>query len=125
MAAPKDSGVPTNTLHQLSITYASATPALAGQLVWWDGQLATSSAVSPMGILIEDATQNKTVVLAMAGLAEGLSGAAIAIGQPVGTDGTGKLIALGAGSHSIGRAMTAATASNQKFQVYITREGTN
>jgi Uncharacterized conserved protein (DUF2190) len=123
--APKDFGVPVNTLQQLSITYASATAALAGQLVWWDGQLATSPAVSPMGLLVEDAAQNKTVVVAMAGLGEGLSGGAIAIGQAVGTDGTGKLVALGAGNHTIGRAMSATTAANQKFQVYITREGTN
>jgi hypothetical protein len=56
---------------------------------------------------------------------EVLSGGAVAIGALVGSDATGKGITVAAGTQSIGRAMTATTAANQRFQIYITREGTN
>jgi hypothetical protein len=54
-----------------------------------------------------------------------LSGAAVAVGALVGSDAAGKGITVAAGTQSIGRAMSATTAANQRFQVYITREGTN
>lgn len=125
MPAPKDFGVPTNVLHQLTVTMATAGGGLLGQPVFWDGQIATASTVSAMGLLVEDATVNKPCGVAMAGLCEGLAGAAVAIGAAVGPDATGRLVPVAAGSHVLGRAVSAATAAGQKFQVYITREGTN
>jgi hypothetical protein len=124
MALARDTGVPTSVIHSLSITYNSAIAALAGQLIGWDGN--PSTGVTPiMGVLQDDATQGKVVSVAMAGLTEVLSSAAVAIGAVVGSDATGKGATVAAGTQSIGRAMSAATAANQKFQVYITREGTN
>ncbi|MGL4619156.1 MAG: DUF2190 family protein [Chroococcidiopsis sp.] len=124
MPLARDTGVPTHSLQNLSMTYASPTSALVGQLVGWDGLLSTG-ATPVKGVLLDDAVQNQTVSIGMAGLHECLSGAAVAVGALIGSDGTGRGITVGAGVQSIGRAMTATTAANQKFQLYITREGTN
>jgi hypothetical protein len=124
MPVAKDTGVSTHSLQNLSMTYLSPTAALAGQLVGWDGLLSTG-ATPIRGPLIDDAIQNQTVSIGMSGLHEVLSGAAVAIGAFVGSDATGKGVTVAAGTQSIGRAMTATTAANQRFQVYITREGTN
>jgi hypothetical protein len=125
MPLARDTGVSTQSIQNLSMTYLSPTAALAGQLVGWDGLLTSSAATPIRGVLIDDAVQNQTVSVGMSGLHECLSGGAVSIGAPVGTDVTGKGVAVGAGAQSIGRAMTATTAANQKFQIYITREGTN
>lgn len=124
MPLAKDTGVPAQSLQSLSMTYLSPAAALAGQLVGWDGLLSTG-ATSIRGPLIDDAIQNQTVSVGMAGLHEVLSSGAVAIGALIGSDGTGRGIAVAAGVQSIGRAMSATTAPNQRFQVYITREGTN
>jgi Uncharacterized conserved protein (DUF2190) len=124
MPLARDTGVPAQSLQNLSMTYLSATAALPGQLVGWDGLLSTGAA--PIrGPLLDDAAQNQTVSVGMSGLHEILSGAAVAVGSLIGSDATGKGIVVAAGTQSIGRAMTATTAANQRFQVYITREGTN
>lgn len=122
MPLAKDTGVPTQSLQNLSRTYAGAAPAVAGQLIGWDGNLATTTI---MGVLLDDAVQNQTVSVGMAGLHECISGSAIGAGSPIGVDGFGRGVPVAAGLHVIGRAMTATTNVNQKFQVYITREGTN
>jgi hypothetical protein len=127
MPLARDTGVPTQVIQSLSIVYQSATPALAGQLVDWAGNLVINPASgSPaiMGVLQDDATQGKTVSVAMAGVAEVISGGPIAIGNIIGTDVTGKGVFTGLNTLLIGRAMSATTAANQKFQMYITREGT-
>jgi hypothetical protein len=124
MPLAKDTGVATHSLQSLSMTYLSPAAALAGQLVGWDGLLSTG-ATPIRGPLIDDAIQNQTVSIGMAGMHEVLSGGAVAIGALVGSDATGKGITVAAGTQSIGRAMTATTAANQRFQIYITREGTN
>jgi hypothetical protein len=127
MPLARDTGVPTQVIQSLSIVYQSATPALAGQLVDWTGNLTVSSVTTApgiMGVLQDDATQGKTVSVAMAGLVEVLSGGPIAIGNLVTTDATGRGLFSGLNALLIGRAMSATTAANQKFQMYITREGT-
>lgn len=124
MPLAKDTGVPTQSLQNLSMTYLSPAAATAGQLVGWDGLLSTG-ATPIRGPLLGDAIQNQTASVGMSGLHEVLSGAAVAIGALVGSDATGKGVTVGAGVQSIGRAMTATITANQKFQVYITREGTN
>lgn len=122
MPLAKDTGVPTHSLQNLSRTYTGAAPAVAGQLIGWDGNLATSTI---MGVLLDDAVQNQTVSVGMAGLHECLSGTAVGIGSPIGVDGAGRGVPVAAGLQTIGRAMSATTNANQKFQIYITREGTN
>jgi hypothetical protein len=125
MPLAKDTGISTHSLQNLSATYSSPTPALAGQLVGWDGLL--SAGATPIkGVLLDDAVQNQTVSIGMSGLHEVLSGGAVPInGALIGSDATGKGIVVAAGTQSIGRAMSTTTAANQRFQVYITREGTN
>jgi hypothetical protein len=122
MPAPKDFGVPTNVLHQLSVTYIAAAPGQAGLLVDWQGSLGVGQI---MGVLVEDTSAGKIAGVAMAGLVEVICGAPVAVGSPIGTDGVGRGIPVGAGVQIIGRAMSATTALGQKFQMYITREGTN
>ena len=124
MPLAKDTGVSTHSLQNLSATYLSLTAALAGQLVGWDRLLSTG-ATPIKGVLLHDAVANQTVSIGMAGLHECLSGGAIAVGALVGSDANGRGITVAAGTQSIGRAMSATTAVNQKFQIYITREGTN
>jgi hypothetical protein len=125
MPLARDTGVPTHSLQNLSMTYLSATPALAGQLVGWDGTLAILTTTPIRGVLIDDAVQNQTVSVGMAGLYEVLSGGAVTVGSAIGCDSSGRGIAVAASTQSIGRAMSATTAAGQKFQMYITREGAN
>jgi hypothetical protein len=122
MAAPKDFGVPTNLLHQLTVIYISGLAGQAGMLVDWQGNVGVGQI---MGVLVEDTSTGKSAGVAMAGLVEVICGAAVAVGSPIGTDGAGRGIPVGAGAQIIGRAMSATTALGQKFQMYITREGTN
>ena len=124
MPLARDTGVPTQSLQRLSAIYASGIPSLAGQLIGWDN-LPSTGGTPIKGALVDDAALGQTVSVEMSGLVEVLSGAAVAIGALVGSDGIGKGVTVVAGTQSIGRAMTATTAANQRFQVYITREGTN
>jgi hypothetical protein len=127
MPAPKDQGVPVNVTQSLTMQYLSATPAVAGQLVDYTGNLVVSAATPIYGVLREDAVQNRYVSVAVAGLVEILSGATVSAGNAIGSDATGKGIFVAAGNHSIGRVIpgSSATGANQKVQVLITREGTN
>ena len=122
MPLAKDTGLPTQSLQSLSRTYTGVAPAIAGQIIGWVGNLATATI---MGVLLDDAVQNQTVSVGMAGLHECISGSGIGVGSPIGVDGFGRGVPVAAGFHTIGRAMTATTNANQKFQMYITREGTN
>jgi hypothetical protein len=124
MAAPKDFGVPSSVLHQLTVRYtgSAATPALAGMIVDWNGNIGTGQI---MGVLVEDTSAGKDAGVVMAGIAEVLSNGVISVGQTVGTDGVGRGIVVSPGAQVLGRAMSGTTGPNQKFQVYITREGTN
>jgi Uncharacterized conserved protein (DUF2190) len=124
MPLARDMGVPTQSLQSLSMTYLSPAPAVAGTLVGWDG-LVSTGATPIRGVLIDDAIQNQTVSVGMAGVHEVLSAGAIAIGSLIGVDAFGRGLAVGVGSQTIGRAMSATNTGNQKFQMYITREGTN
>jgi hypothetical protein len=124
MPLAKDTGVPTHSLQNLSMTYLGAAPALAGQLIGWDGLL--SIGTGPIrGPLLDDAVTNQVVSVGMAGLHEVISSSVVIVGSLIGSDNTGRGIVVGPGSQSIGRAISATTGANQKFQVYITREGTN
>jgi hypothetical protein len=127
MPAPKDQGVPVNVIQSLTMQYLSATPAVAGQLVDYTGNLATNPANPIYGVLREDAVQNRFVSVAVAGLVEVLTGGAIAASNALGVDATGRGVAVGSGSQSLGRVIpgSSATAAGQKVQVLITREGTN
>jgi hypothetical protein len=126
MPLPRETGVPTHVTQVLPIAYTSATPAVAGQLVDYGGALAVNAATPIFGVLLEDATQGKTVSVAIAGLVEVLSGGVIGgVGNAIAADATGKAVAVGAGSQCLGRNRTAATAANQRIQILITREGTN
>jgi hypothetical protein len=127
MPAPKDQGVPVNVIQSLTMQYLSATPAVAGQLVDYAGNLVISTAVPIFGVLREDAVQNRYVSVAVAGVVEILSGAALAAGNAIGADTAGRGSNLGPGNQTIGRVIpgSSATGANQKVQVLITREGTN
>jgi hypothetical protein len=125
VAAPRDNDLAVYVTHRHTITYASATSALAGQPVDFARNLITTNNTPVFGILESDATQNKDVAIALQGICQGLSGGAIAVGNAIGCDGTGRLVAVAAGVVSIGRALTATTLAGQKFQLLITREGTN
>jgi Uncharacterized conserved protein (DUF2190) len=125
MPAPRDQGVLVNVTQSLSITYLSATAAVAGQLVDYAGNLAVSAATPVYGVLRDDATQNRVVSIVTDGLVEVLSGGAVAIGNAICADATGRGAATGAGNQCLGRAVSAASAAGQRFQMLITREGTN
>jgi hypothetical protein len=122
MPLAKDTGVATQSLQNLSRTYIGVAPAVAGQLIGWDGNLASTTIMGP---LLDDAVTGQTVSVGMAGLHECISGSAVGIGSVIGVDGSGRGVPVAPGFHVIGRAMSATTAANQKFQMYITREGTN
>lgn len=127
MPAPKDQGVPVNVIQSLTMQYLSATPAPAGSLVDYTGNLVTAVATPIYGVLREDAVQNRFVSVAVAGLVEVLCGGALAVGQAIGADAFGRGIPVSPGTQSIGRVVqgSATTFQNQKAQVLITREGTN
>jgi hypothetical protein len=126
MPAPRDQGVPVNVTQSLSIQYVGAAPAVAGTLLDWAGNVATGAAPI-FGVLREDATTGRWVSVAVAGLAEVLSGAALSAGNSVGADATGRGVSLAPGSQTLGRIIqgSTATAAGQRVQMLITREGTN
>ncbi len=124
MPAPRDVGLPVNVIQSLSIDYASATAALSGQLVDFAGNLVVAAATPVYGVLREDATQGRTVSVATVGMVEIIAGAAVAVGAAITADASGRGITAAAGNQIFGRALSAATAANQRFQALITREGT-
>jgi hypothetical protein len=124
MPAPINTGLPVNVVQSLSINYASATAASAGQLVDFTGNLVTVATTVPFGVLREDAVQNRIVSVATVGMVEMIAGAAVAIGAAITADATGRGITAVAGNQIFARAMSATTAAGQRFQALITREGT-
>jgi hypothetical protein len=126
MPAPRDQGVPVNVTQSLSMQFLSATPAVAGTLVGYNG-LTSNGGNAIFGVLREDAAQNGWVSVAVAGLVEVLSAGALNPGDAVGANGIGQAAAVTAGTHMIGRVIpgSSATAAGQRVQVLITREGTN
>jgi Uncharacterized conserved protein (DUF2190) len=124
MPAPRDQGLPVNVTQSLSITYNGAAPAVAGQLVDFNGQLVTGNALPVFGVLREDASPGRTVSVAVAGLCEVLAGGVFSVpGSIVCSDASGRGQAGGAGTYIFGRNLSNATAVGQKIQVFITREG--
>jgi hypothetical protein len=124
MPAPRDSDLSVRTYHRHTITYAGTASVLAGTAIGFDRLPATGT--QPIfGILESDVSPGQDVTIAVAGVCQMLTGAAIAIGASVGVDSTSRAITVAAGTQSFGRALSAATAAGQKIQVLITREGTN
>jgi hypothetical protein len=126
MPAPRDQGVPINVTQSLSMLYLGAALAVAGTLVGYDGLVATG-ATPIFGVLREDATQNRWVSVAVAGLVEIVAGGTLAAGNAIGANATGQGISVAGGTQSIGRIVpgASATAAGQRVQMLITREGTN
>lgn len=127
MPAPKDQGVAVNVIQSLTMQYVSGVPAVAGQLVDYTGLLVAAATTPIYGVLRDDVAPNRFASVAVAGLVEVVSGGALAAGNLVGSDGSGRGIAVAAGTQSIGRVIqgSSATTAGQKVQVLITREGTN
>jgi hypothetical protein len=123
MAAPLDTGLPTNILQSLSITYTSATAAAPGQLVGYNGALAVLPATPVYGVLRSDVVQNGIASVAVAGMCEITSGAAVTVGAPISADSTGRGIVAVTGAYCFARALTATSAAGQKFQAIFSREG--
>lgn len=124
MPLARDTGVPTQVIQSLSVVWQGVTPALPGQFISWSGN-PVATLIPIKGVLQDDAVQGRAVSVAMAGVVEVLSGGAIAVGSIVGSDASNRGVVVAPGDQSIGRAMSATTAAGQKFQMYITREGTN
>lgn len=123
MAAAKDTGLPTNILQSLSITYTTAAAAAPGQLVAYSGALAVLPATPVYGVLRSDVAQNETASVAVAGMVEITCGAAVTVGAPISADSTGRGIVAVTGAHCFARALTATSAAGQKFQAIFSREG--
>jgi hypothetical protein len=122
MAAAKDTGLPTNILQSLSITYTSSAAAAPGQLVSYAGALAVLPATPVYGVLRSDVAQNETASVAVAGMCEITAGATVTVGAPISADSTGRGIVAVTGAYVFARALTAATVG-QKFQAIFSREG--
>jgi hypothetical protein len=127
MPAPKDQGIPVNVTLSTTIQYTSATPAPAGSMVDFNGALPATGNTPVLGVLREDAVQNRYVSVALAGLVEIISGSAITAGDRVNSGTDGRALSSGAGAQAVGRIMPgySATAAGQRIQMLITREGTN
>ncbi len=123
MPAPKDRTMPVHTYHRKSIKYAGTVAAVAGTAIAFNLQTVPNSTTPIFGILESDANPQDDVTIAIAGETEMLTGGAIAVGGFIGSDTLGRAIVVSAGSQSIGRALTTATAAGQRVQVLITREG--
>jgi Uncharacterized conserved protein (DUF2190) len=125
VAAPRDNDLAVYVTHRQTVTYASITTAGTGQPVDFNRALVVANNVPVFGVLEQDAVQGRDVSIAIQGICQGISGGAIAPGQAIGCDGTGRFVAVAAGAVCFGRALSTATAAGQKFQMLITREGTN
>jgi hypothetical protein len=71
------------------------------------------------------ATGKATVNVRMAGISRAVSGGAITVGAPVTIDSAGKFVAsaTSAGTNIVGKAMTATTATDQYFDVWLAPMG--
>jgi hypothetical protein len=123
MPAPLDTGIATNITQSLTITYNGVAGAQAGQIINYNGSRSSSPATTMMGVLREAPVLGQPCSVAVAGLVEVLSGGAVAIENGVTTDANGNGVVAAAGQHILGRALSAATAAGQRFQVLITKEG--
>lgn len=125
MPQAQNTGVPSKTTLALTTTYTSSGAGVTGKLITYAGALGSAGTSVIYGVLQQDCVQNDTVSVAVGGLVEVLSGAAVAVGAAVVSDSAGRGVTATAGDKIFGRAVSAAAAANQKFQVLITREGTN
>lgn len=125
MPAPRDSDLPVLTYHRHTIAYAGVVAALAGTAIGFDRLPVVSVAVPVLGVLESDAIAGQDVTLAVAGICQMITGAAIPIGSAVTIDLTSRAFVGSVGQQIFGRALSAATAGGQKIQILITREGTN
>lgn len=125
MPLPRETGLPVAIIQTVSITYASATAAQAGQLVDFGGNLVVNEFTPVFGVLLDDAVQGQIVSIAVAGLVEIISGSAIFLGAAISSDIIGRGRGSGLGAPIFARAMSSTTAANKKFQAYITREGSS
>ena len=125
MAAPRDSDLPIFNLQRHTITFAGVAVALAGTAVGFDRLPIVLVATPVFGVLEFDVVPGQDATIAVAGICQMISGAAVSIGSAVTIDATSRAIVGAAGQQLFGRALSAATAAGQKIQVLITREGTN
>lgn len=104
-----------------AVTFAASADITGGRVVEISGdrEIATSAADSAkaFGIAGFDANTGDNVTVFIGGVQRPIAGGVIAAGAKVTTDATGKVVALGAGTNPIGRALQAATADGDVIDV--------
>ena len=124
MPLPRDNDLPIFTYHRHAITYAGTATALAGTAIAYAKVPAILPTTAVFGIAEFDAVPGGDLTIAIAGITQTISGAAIAIGDPISFDATSRAVPSVAGNLIFGRALSVATGPGQKVQILITRGGT-
>ena len=123
MPLPRDSDLPVFTYHRHTVTYAGTVAALAGTAISYLRVPTLLPATPVFGIAEFDAVPGIDLTIAVAGITQVISGAAIAIGDPISFDATSRAITSAVGGSIFGRALSPATAAGQRVQILITRGG--
>lgn len=85
--------------------------------VGFNGAEVAAKGAQVLGVAFTNAAVNEDYSVQIGGIAEGLSGAAVAVGQQLISDVQGRLIPTdAAGQWLVGESLTAATAANQVIE---------
>ena len=76
-----------------------------------------------LGVAMESALSGEAVAVGIAGIIECKAGAAVAIGNNVGTDSSGRAIQAASGKTILGTALTAASGADEFISVLVGYQG--
>ena len=124
MPLPRDNDLPVFTYHRHTITFLGLANILAGTPVSYAKVPVILPTTPVFGIAEFDAVPAGDLTIAVAGITQTISGAAIAIGDPLSFDVTSRAVPSVTGNSILGRALSVATGPGQKVQILITRGGT-
>jgi hypothetical protein len=122
MPLARETGFPTNVLHQQTFTILETLP--AGTAISFDLQVADEGDVPVLGVLENDSIAGKPASVILGGVCQMTAAEPISRGSAIVPSGSGqaRLFQLNASENIFGRALTTA-AAEQKIQILITREG--
>lgn len=123
---PRDGDLPTFVYHHFTISLAPQTGVTpAGTPIAFDKTPVILPSTPVLGITEFDvAAIGGDVTLSLAGIAQVITGGAVAVGDAITFDTTSRAITAATGNQIAGRALNAATAAGSKIRILFSREGT-
>lgn len=114
--------VSSKSIDDLTVPVAGSAVSIGHAVGYNSSQIATAAAVV-WGVAKNDAASGKECLIGVHGTVPAKAGAAIAVGAALTTDSSGRFVTATTGQRIFGRALQAAGAANDFFELFITREG--